>query len=62
MGVWEDIPESFGDLEIEAVCEHRRELKHKKILEENVEEMWGTVEKAKPLHVSLKAFCELLMN
>lgn len=62
MGVQEDIPDSFGDLETEAICEHWRGLERKEILRENVEEMWGGVEKAKPLCVSLKAFCELLMN
>lgn len=48
MGVPEDIPESFGDLEIETICEHQRGLEHKERLQKNVEEVWGTVEKAKP--------------
>lgn len=54
MGVQEDIPGRFGDLETEAICEHQRGLEPKEILQENGEEMWGRVEKAKPLPVSLK--------
>ena len=38
----------FGDLEIETICEHQRGLEHKERLQKNVEEVWGTVEKAKP--------------
>lgn len=63
MGVQEDIPERFGDLETEAVCVHWRGLECREILRENVEEMWGGAGKAKTFAcVSLKAFCELLMN